>query len=100
MHDSESAIDLHSLATWRSGYAAACKAVYTGSSPVVALEAEPSVAAVEDLDRLIICTLSNDSGCPFLDSSHFRSLTSRSAGAGPDWQDVNKGRDKLIEPGA
>jgi hypothetical protein len=26
------------LATWRSGYAAACKAVYTGSTPVVALE--------------------------------------------------------------
>jgi hypothetical protein len=26
------------LATWRSGYAAACKAVYTGSIPVVALE--------------------------------------------------------------
>lgn len=25
------------LATWRSGYAAACKAVYTGSIPVVAL---------------------------------------------------------------
>jgi hypothetical protein len=25
-------------ATWRSGYAAACKAVYTGSIPVVALE--------------------------------------------------------------
>jgi hypothetical protein len=24
------------LATWRSGYAAACKAVYTGSTPVVA----------------------------------------------------------------
>ena len=24
------------LATWRSGYAAACKAVYTGSIPVVA----------------------------------------------------------------
>ena len=24
-------------ATWRSGYAAACKAVYTGSIPVVAL---------------------------------------------------------------
>jgi hypothetical protein len=27
------------LATWRSGYAAACKAVYTGSIPVVALSA-------------------------------------------------------------
>jgi hypothetical protein len=26
------------LATWRSGYAAACKAVYTGSIPVVALK--------------------------------------------------------------
>ncbi len=26
----------HHLATWRSGYAAACKAVYTGSIPVVA----------------------------------------------------------------
>src|SRR6187551_3535124 len=26
-------------ATWRSGYAAACKAVYTGSIPVVALRA-------------------------------------------------------------
>jgi hypothetical protein len=26
----------HSMATWRSGYAAACKAVYTGSIPVVA----------------------------------------------------------------
>jgi hypothetical protein len=26
-------------ATWRSGYAAACKAVYTGSIPVVALSA-------------------------------------------------------------
>jgi hypothetical protein len=26
------------LATWRSGYAAACKAVYTGSIPVVASE--------------------------------------------------------------
>jgi hypothetical protein len=26
-------------ATWRSGYAAACKAVYTGSIPVVALAA-------------------------------------------------------------
>jgi hypothetical protein len=25
-------------ATWRSGYAAACKAVYTGSIPVVASE--------------------------------------------------------------
>jgi hypothetical protein len=25
------------MATWRSGYAAACKAVYTGSIPVVAL---------------------------------------------------------------
>ena len=24
------------MATWRSGYAAACKAVYTGSIPVVA----------------------------------------------------------------
>jgi hypothetical protein len=27
-----------SQATWRSGYAAACKAVYTGSIPVVALQ--------------------------------------------------------------
>jgi hypothetical protein len=26
------------LATWRSGYAAACKAVYTGSIPVVAFK--------------------------------------------------------------
>ncbi len=26
------------MATWRSGYAAACKAVYTGSIPVVASE--------------------------------------------------------------
>ncbi len=26
------------LATWRNGYAAACKAVYTGSIPVVAFE--------------------------------------------------------------
>jgi hypothetical protein len=30
------------LATWRSGYAAACKAVYTGSIPVVALRMDPS----------------------------------------------------------
>jgi hypothetical protein len=30
-------IRLKFLATWRSGYAAACKAVYTGSIPVVAL---------------------------------------------------------------
>ena len=28
-------------ATWRSGYAAACKAVYTGSIPVVAFEKRP-----------------------------------------------------------
>jgi hypothetical protein len=27
-------------ATWRSGYAAACKAVYTGSIPVVASDAK------------------------------------------------------------
>jgi hypothetical protein len=36
------------MATWRSGYAAACKAVYTGSIPVVAspeqLSAEPPPA--------------------------------------------------------
>ena len=32
-------VPLHDLATWRSGYAAACKAVYTGSIPVVALRA-------------------------------------------------------------
>ena len=31
------------LATWRSGYAAACKAVYTGSIPVVALPWSPLV---------------------------------------------------------
>ena len=29
------------LATWRSGYAAACKAVYTGSIPVVASTKHP-----------------------------------------------------------
>ncbi len=29
-------VPLDNLATWRSGYAAACKAVYTGSIPVVA----------------------------------------------------------------
>jgi hypothetical protein len=29
-------------ATWRSGYAAACKAVYTGSIPVVALCEQPA----------------------------------------------------------
>jgi hypothetical protein len=34
------------LATWRSGYAAACKAVYTGSIPVVA-----SVASLAFSDR-------------------------------------------------
>ena len=35
------------MATWRSGYAAACKAVYTGSIPVVALliMRQPQVAA-------------------------------------------------------
>lgn len=30
-------LGLQIMATWRSGYAAACKAVYTGSIPVVAL---------------------------------------------------------------
>ena len=30
------------LATWRSGYAAACKAVYTGSIPVVAFKNMPA----------------------------------------------------------
>jgi hypothetical protein len=29
-------LEAHYPATWRSGYAAACKAVYTGSIPVVA----------------------------------------------------------------
>ena len=29
-------LGLQIMATWRSGYAAACKAVYTGSIPVVA----------------------------------------------------------------
>src|ERR1700719_4253083 len=32
------------LATWRSGYAAACKAVYTGSIPVVAFHETPANA--------------------------------------------------------
>ncbi len=32
-------------ATWRSGYAAACKAVYTGSIPVVASETVPGSEA-------------------------------------------------------
>jgi hypothetical protein len=31
-------------ATWRSGYAAACKAVYTGSIPVVASKKWPLTA--------------------------------------------------------
>jgi hypothetical protein len=31
------------MATWRSGYAAACKAVYTGSIPVVALRAVQAI---------------------------------------------------------
>jgi len=39
-------------ATWRSGYAAACKAVYTGSIPVVAsARARALVALVADGDR-------------------------------------------------
>jgi hypothetical protein len=29
------------MATWRSGYAAACKAVYAGSIPAVAFTAAP-----------------------------------------------------------
>jgi hypothetical protein len=33
-------------ATWRSGYAAACKAVYTGSIPVVASELIPGLSLV------------------------------------------------------
>ncbi len=35
--EAPSALRYGTLATWRSGYAAACKAVYTGSIPVVAL---------------------------------------------------------------
>jgi hypothetical protein len=34
------------LATWRSGYAAACKAVYTGSIPVVAFPSIPPAATL------------------------------------------------------
>jgi hypothetical protein len=33
------------VATWRSGYAAACKAVYTGSIPVVAFSKTPGGTA-------------------------------------------------------
>ena len=36
------ALALPMMATWRSGYAAACKAVYTGSTPVVAFSRKPS----------------------------------------------------------
>jgi hypothetical protein len=36
-------------ATWRSGYAAACKAVYTGSIPVVAFTEPPANAGTSQL---------------------------------------------------
>jgi hypothetical protein len=41
-------------ATWRSGYAAACKAVYTGSIPVVAL----AFGAYDQLPAMVTTVLS------------------------------------------
>ena len=41
--NSSGPVRLETLATWRSGYAAACKAVYTGSIPVVASLEERSL---------------------------------------------------------
>ena len=43
------------LATWRSGYAAACKAVYTGSIPVVASYKSLSLCRPRSRNHLDSC---------------------------------------------
>jgi hypothetical protein len=55
------------LATWRSGYAAACKAVYTGSIPVVASSEsnlEFSVSAPVRSRRSVLRAISTESWGP------------------------------------
>ena len=63
------------MATWRSGYAAACKAVYTGSIPVVA-------------------SLRNTCKTPILASGPFRSQSLNRAKAAHRLPKVQRGQPK------